>query len=103
MGLCAINFTLLALPLSVVNPRRGRSYQYGLALLVFIFYYNLLNIGQNAIASGRYGIVAWTVGLHSAVLALSLMWLWVRHHQWSWRDLLQLRRHTVAPQSRTTA
>lgn len=99
MGLCAINFTLLALPLSVVHPRRGRSYQYGLALLVFIFYYNMLNIGQNAIASGRYGIVAWTVGLHSAVLALSLMWLWARHRQWSWRDLFQRHRHAVASQS----
>lgn len=88
MALCALNFTLLALPLSVVNPRRGRSYQYGLALLVFVFYYNLLNMGQNWIASGRYGIVGWTLGLHGGVMVLALSWLWVRQHQWSWRDLL---------------
>ena len=102
MGLCALNFTLLALPLSVVNPRRGRSYQYGLALLVFIFYYNLLNIGQNGIASGRYGIVGWTLGLHGTALLLSLLWLWLRQRQWSWRDLLPHRGLRTAPEARFT-
>jgi len=102
MALCALNFTLLAPPLSVVNPRRGRSYQYGLALLVFIFYYNLLNIGQSGIASGRYGIVGWTLGLHGSVFLLSLLWLWLRQRQWSWRDLLPTRVHRADPEARTT-
>ena len=88
MGLSALNFTLMALPLSVVNPRRGRTYQYGLALLVFVFYYNLINIGQNWIASGRYGVAGWLIGLHGSALALALAWLWVRQRQWSWRDLM---------------
>ena len=87
MGLCALNLVLLALPLSVVNPRRGRSYQYGLALLVFVFYYNLLNVGQNGIVNGHYDIVGAVVGLHGSVLLLSLVWLWLRHRQWSWLDL----------------
>ena len=91
MGLCALNFTLLALPLSIVNPRRGRSYQYGLALLVFIFYYNLLNIGQNSIANGRFGIVGWMLGLHGTALMLSLSLLWLSQRQWSWRDWLPAR------------
>ena len=88
LGLCALNFTLLALPLSAVNPRRGRSYQYGLALLVFVFYYNLVNIGQNWIANGRFGIVGWMLGLHGCASAITLGWLWLRHRQWHWRDLL---------------
>lgn len=87
MGLCALNFTLLALPLSAVNPRRGRSYQYGVALLAFVFYYNLLNIGQNWIASGRYSLPGLLLVLHGGVLLLALGWLWVQHRQWSWRHL----------------
>ncbi len=96
MGLCALNFTLLALPLSAVNPRRGRSYQYGLAMLVFIFYYNLLNIGQNWIASGRFGIVGWLAGLHGLAMTLGLAWLWAQQRQWSWRDLLSVKRRSGA-------
>lgn len=88
LGICALNFTLLALPLSAVNPRRGRSYQYGLALLIFIFYYNLVNIGENWIAGGRFSLAGWMLGLHGGATGLTLLWLWARHRQWSWRDLL---------------
>lgn len=87
MGLCALNFTLLALPLSAVNPRRGRSYQFGLALLAFVFYYNLLNIGQNWVAAGRYSLPGVLLVLHGGALCLALAWLWVQHRQWSWRHL----------------
>ena len=78
---------MLALPLSAVNPRRGRSYQYGVALLAFVFYYNLLNLGQNWIASGRYSLPGLLLVLHGGVLLLALGWLWVQHRQWSWRNL----------------
>lgn len=88
LGFCALNFTLLALPLSAVNPRRGRSYQFALALLVFVVYYNLVNIGQNWIAHGRFGITAWMLGLHGLASCFTLTWLWVRQRQWSWRDLI---------------
>lgn len=88
LGLCGLNFVLLALPLSAVNPRVGRSYQFGLALLVFMVYYNLVNIGQNWITHGRIGLLPWMLGLHGGVLALAGLWLWLRHRQWSWRNLL---------------
>lgn len=88
LGLCALNFTLLALPLSAVNPRRGRSYQYVLALLVFVFYYNLVNMGQNWIGHGRIGLVPWMLTLHGGALVIAGLWIWSRHTQWSWRHLL---------------
>lgn len=96
LGLCALNFTLLALPLSAVNPRRGRSYQFALAMLVFVVYYNLVNIGQNWISHGRYGLLQWMLMLHGTATALTLIWLWARHRQWSWRDMLP------APKNRST-
>ncbi|MEN9889012.1 MAG: Lipopolysaccharide export system permease protein LptF [Pseudomonadota bacterium] len=87
LGLCSLNFVLLALPLSAVNPRVGRSYQFGVALLVFVVYYNLVNIGQNWIGHGRIGLLPWLAALHGGVFALACLWLWLRHRQWSWRDL----------------
>lgn len=96
LGLCALNFTLLALPLSAVNPRRGRSYQFGLALLVFVFYYNFVNIGQNWISHGRLGLLTWLLLLHGGVALVALGWLWVKHTQWSWRHLLGARTGAVA-------
>ena len=87
-GLCALNFTLLALPMSAVNPRRGRSYQFAVAMLAFIVYYNLLNLGQNWVSHGRFGLLSWMLILHGGVFAVAAMWILVQHRQWSWRDLL---------------
>lgn len=87
LALCALNFTLLGLPLSAVHPRRGRSYQFALALLVFVLYYNMVNVGQNWISHGRYGLLEWMLILHGSATALTLLWLWVRHRQWTWRDM----------------
>ena len=97
LGFCALNFILLALPLSAVNPRRGRSYQFALALLVFVVYYNLVNIGQNWIGQGRFGMLAWMVGLHGTASAITLIWLWVRHRQWSWQNLFPRPHQPTAP------
>jgi lipopolysaccharide export system permease protein len=87
LGLCALNFCLLALPLSAVNPRRGRSYQFALALLVFVLYYNFVNIGQNWVSQSRFGLLPWLLILHGGVFACTLLWLGIRQQQWSWRNL----------------
>lgn len=87
LALSSLNFVLLALPLSAVNPRVGRSYQYGLALLVFVFYYNLINLGQNWIGHGRIGLLPLLLSLHGGMMAVAGLWLWQRHRQWSWRNL----------------
>src|SRR5690606_8371012 len=47
MVLAAVNFVLLGLTLSSVNPRVSRSGNLVFALFAFVIYYNLLNLGQN--------------------------------------------------------
>jgi lipopolysaccharide export system permease protein len=84
----AMNLILLALALSAVNPRVGRSYHLGLALFVFVTYYNLLTVGQNWISTGRIGALTYMLMLHGGVLALALLWLSLRHMNWSWRNLM---------------
>jgi lipopolysaccharide export system permease protein len=54
----ALILSLLAIPLSFVNPRAGRSMNLVLALLVYMTYSNLLSIVQAWIAQSKLTIVA---------------------------------------------
>ncbi|HEX5806060.1 MAG TPA: LPS export ABC transporter permease LptF [Macromonas sp.] len=80
MGLTAINFMLLALAVSAGNPRAGRSGNLIFMLFAFVFYYNLLNIGQSWVGSGKVQLLPFMAVLHGGVMALSLLWLLKRHY-----------------------
>ena len=88
LGLAGINLLLIALAVSAVNPRAGRSYHLGLALFVFIAYYNMLNVGQSWIGTGRFAFLPFMVMLHGGVFLIAILWLSIRHYNWSWRFLL---------------
>jgi lipopolysaccharide export system permease protein len=87
LGLAGINLLLLALAVSAVNPRVGRSYHLGLALFVFVAYYNMLNVGQSWISTGRFTFASFMVALHGGVFMMAMLWLSIRHYNWSWRFL----------------
>ena len=90
LGLAAINLLLLALALSTSNPRVGRSYHTALALLVFVVYYNMINVGQSWIGSGRVSFTGFLLALHGGVFVLALLWIAARHFNLSWRNMLSL-------------
>jgi lipopolysaccharide export system permease protein len=96
LGLAAFNFVVLAIAVSSVNPRAGRSGNLVFALFAFIVYFNLLNLGQSWISTGRYGFGAFVLGLHGGVLVLSLLWLAKRHNNWSLRAMLRRPRASEA-------
>jgi lipopolysaccharide export system permease protein len=87
---------LLALNVSSANPRVGRSGNLLLALFAFVIYYNMLNIGQSWISSGRFSMAGFMVMLHGSVLVLNLAWLSVRQNNWGLRT-----RRTRAPAALT--
>ncbi|MDR6535579.1 LPS export ABC transporter permease LptF [Variovorax soli] len=87
MLLAAINFVVLALTVSSANPRVGRSGNLLFALCAFVLYYNMLNLGQNWVSSGRYDMGGFMLALHGGALLLGLLWLAKRHFNWSWRPL----------------
>jgi lipopolysaccharide export system permease protein len=91
LALAAFNLMLLALLLSAVNPRAGRGYGIAFALLAFVVYYNLLNVGFSRIASGRTDLVTWMLALHGSIFVFTLLWMAARHNQWSWRMLMPSR------------
>lgn len=82
MLFAAINFVLLALAVSSVNPRVGRSGNLLFALFAFVVYYNLLNLGQGWVGSGRLGAGVFMLMLHGGVFVLAVLWLAKRHNNW---------------------
>lgn len=76
LPLSALILSLLAIPLSFVNPRAGRSMNLVLALLVFMTYSNLLSIVQAAIAQTRlsFAVGLWAVHLSMLLLLATLFY-----------------------------
>jgi lipopolysaccharide export system permease protein len=87
--MAAVNFVLLAVTVSSVNPRVGRSGNLVFALCAFIMYFNLLNMGQNWIASGRISFAAFFLLLHGGTFAVAALWLAKQHNNWAWLSLLR--------------
>jgi len=61
----AFLLVLLAVPLSYVNPRMGRSFNLFAALFAYMLYFNCLNIVQSFIAQGRLPLLAGLLLIHS--------------------------------------
>ncbi|MBX9610491.1 MAG: LPS export ABC transporter permease LptF [Burkholderiales bacterium] len=88
LALAAINFVTLAIALAGANPRGGRSGSFVFSLFAFVVYYNLINLGQNWIANGRFPFLGYVIALHTGVMVLSLLWLVKRNGNWAvpgWR------------------
>lgn len=69
----ALILALLAIPLSFVNPRAGRSMNLVLALLIYMTYSNLISITQASIAQSQLTLAAGLLGVHAAMLVLLLL------------------------------
>jgi len=71
---------LLAIPMSFVNPRAGRSVNLLFALFTYIVYSNLLSVSQARVAQGRmeFSVGLWLV--HAAMVAL-LVFMFARRMQ----------------------
>jgi lipopolysaccharide export system permease protein len=68
---------LLAIPLSFVNPRGGRSANLLIALLLFVVYSNMVSVFQAAVVQQRLSLaVAWWPIHLLALLMIVLMFSW---------------------------
>ena len=89
LAFAALNFIVIAVVVSNVNPRAGRSGNLIFALFAFVIYYNLLNIGQSWVTTGRTSFPALILSLHGGVFLMASLWLAKQHNNWT---LLRLRR-----------
>ena len=68
---------LLAIPLSFVNPRAGRSANLIIALLLFITYSNMISFFQASVVQGRWSFnMAWWPMHLVAFSLMILMFCW---------------------------
>ncbi|RJP65753.1 MAG: LPS export ABC transporter permease LptF [Comamonadaceae bacterium] len=92
MALTALNFVLIALATTTGNPRAGRGGNLFFTLFAFVFYYNLLNLGQSWVASGLFSLAGYMLTLHGGVFVLTVLWLIKRHYNLSVRGWISARR-----------
>lgn len=79
MALGAANFVLLGVGLAATNPRRPNSWSLVMVLLVFIVYFNLINLSKSWIERDKLSLGGALFGLHAPVLLLGVSLL-------LWRD-----------------
>lgn len=91
LPLAAFNLLILALVITIVNPRAGQSSSLLVALLAFVVYYNLMSIGQSWVASGRMSLLTYMLGIHGSLLAIAVFGLTLRHKRWRFKYLFQRR------------
>ena len=85
LALAPLNFVVLAVAMASVNPRGGRSLNLMFAVLVFVVYNNLINLGQNWIASDAANFGHFLLLTHGGVLLLAAAWLIKRNTNWTLR------------------
>lgn len=66
----ALLLVLLAIPISYINPRTGRSFHLLAAILIYMIYSNLLSVAQAWVAQGK--LTPW-VGLWSVHMLMGLV------------------------------
>lgn len=83
----ALNLAILAIPLSFVNPRAGRTNNLVFALLTYMIYSNLLSVSQAWVAQGKlaFGIGVWAV--HVGMFALLVVLFHRRQNPLAWGRL----------------
>ena len=85
----AANLLLLGVGLAATNPRRASNWNLLFALLTFVVYYNLINLSQSWVASGRLPMGVSLLLLHGAAFGLSIALVWWRDHaavtRWGFR------------------
>ncbi len=77
LPLSALILTLLAIPLSFVNPRAGRSLNLVMALVIYMFYNNMISVTNAWVGQGKIGPVMGLAGIHALMFAL-MVWLFYR-------------------------
>lgn len=88
MPTMAVLLALLAIPLSFVNPRAGRSSNLLVALLIYLIYSNSISIAQSWVTHGKldFWLAVWLPHLLMIALLAALFYKRLRMHAvWRWR------------------
>ena len=78
LPLSALVLSLLAIPMSFVNPRAGRSLNLILAALLYMVYTNLLSVFQAWVTQEKVGVFIGMWSVHVIMLAMVAMMFYLR-------------------------
>jgi lipopolysaccharide export system permease protein len=101
--LAASNMLLLGIGISASNPRHASNWNLLFALLGFFAYYNLINLSQTWVASGRVSLGAALAVGHGGVFLLALALLWWRENGMRRVAVVRRRRRRRRPVGKTRA
>jgi lipopolysaccharide export system permease protein len=102
LPISATILALLAIPLSYVNPRAGRSLNLILAIVLYMLYSNMISVTNAWVGQGKLspGIGLW--GIHTVMLAITLLMFYRRMTLFSLRrGLAKEHPHPKAPSLRS--
>jgi lipopolysaccharide export system permease protein len=87
--LSALILAALAIPLSFVNPRSGRSYNLMVAVVIYMVYNNLIGVATTWLAKGKIGLMSGLWGVHIVMIVLLVLMFYKRLTVFSWRRLFK--------------
>ncbi|MEQ1916673.1 MAG: LPS export ABC transporter permease LptF, partial [Gallionella sp.] len=70
LPLSAVILALLAIPLSYVNPRSGRSFNLIVALILYMVYYNMISVTNSWVGTGKISAALGLIGIHGVMLSV---------------------------------
>jgi lipopolysaccharide export system permease protein len=85
LPISALILALLAVPLSFVNPRAGRSLNLVSALLIYMIYNNMISVTNTWVGQEKMGAGVGLFGIHLLVLGLTAAMFYRRMMIFSWR------------------
>ena len=95
----ALILALLAIPLSYVNPRAGRSLNLILAIVLYMLYNNMISVTNAWVGQGKLSPALGLWGLHAAMLVITVLMFYYRITLFSLRGVW---RKTPHPNPLTT-
>lgn len=85
LPLSALILALLAIPLSYVNPRAGRSLNLIIAVVIYMFYNNMISVTNSWVGQGRISVAAGLFGIHLLMFGVMLVMFYHRTSVTPWR------------------
>ncbi len=85
LPLSALILALLAIPLSYVNPRAGRSLNLISALVIYMFYNNMISVTNSWVGLQKIGVMTGLWGIHLLMFAVMLVLFYHRVSVFSWK------------------
>ncbi len=88
LPISAAVLSLMAITLSYVNPRAGRSFNLVLALVLYMIYSNMISVTNAWVGQGKMspGMGLW--GIHAVMLMITALLFYKRVTLFSWRKVL---------------